>query len=433
MVVPSTIYSTITATQDETIDFTVYPKDASLTVSVVDENSNPVVMNPSQRARVSCNGNIDGERVDFHGTIASGQSSISFAVAGGFTYSCVVSAVKTFRQQIASVVVGVGETKTLQVSVLPRTSPIKVQLVSPSGAPVTAPRGDGDVYVSCSDRASIRGGGSGTIAEGDSEATFLVSEGLISCTAPQISGYYVRPDYGKSVFTSPSTTALYQFVVEPSDSSIVVNFVNPQGSSVSVPAQSPYAWVQCLGPKGEPWISPNEGDSSATFSVVGGATYRCRVSDFRGYMDGAASIAVGAGDTKTVNVSLIPLDATLTVNVLNTDGNPLSIEKPLWGIITAPLQRLFRFDLEIPASTSSATVKVVGGKTYDVNGVIANYGSTDVATVAVPTNGATSTTLTMSTAPTGAATFRLVDQNGNVVSAIRNVGLRLSTEVMGLR
>jgi hypothetical protein len=150
-------------------------------------------------------------------------------------------------------------------------------------------------------------------------------------------------------------------------------------------------------------------------------------------MDGAASIAVGAGDTKTVNVSLIPLDATLTVNVLNTDGNPLSIEKPLWGIITAPLQRLFRFDLEIPASTSSATVKVVGGKTYDVNGVIANYGSTDVATVAVPTNGATSTTLTMSTAPTGAATFRLVDQNGNVVSAIRNVGLRLSTEVMGLR
>lgn len=423
MAVPSTIYSTITATQDETIEFSVYPTDASLTVSVVDENLNPVVMTPSQRARVTCTGNIGGERVDFGGTIASGQSSKTFGVVGGFTYSCNVSAVKAFRQQTASVLVGVGETKTLQVGVLAKTSPMTVQLVNPQGTPVAVPVGNGDVSVSCSDRGSISGGGSGTIAEGDSEATFLVSQGLVTCSLPGVSGYYVRPDYGKSVFTSPSTTALYQFVVEPLNSSIVVHFVDQEGNPISVPAQSPDAWVRCIGPRGDPWASPSEGDSSATFTVVGGDTYRCQVSGFNGYMNGAASIAVGDGETKTVNVSLTRLDATLNVNVLDTDGNPLNVESGLGGIITAPSNRLFQFFFDIPAFASSTTAKVVGGKTYEVSGEINELTSTNVGTVTVPSNGTASTTLNITTPSAGTATFRLVDQDGNVVSGARNVGV----------
>jgi|GEM_PF-6921834 len=421
-VVPSSYGISIYDGVSQSAQFRVYPNDASLTINVIDSDGNPVNMTPSDQAQVSCQTELAGDVAIYQGTIASGHNSLALNVIGGQTYVCDVSSVLQFGPLQISVAVAQSENKTANVILPSKSAQLKVKLTNQNGDPVTVPVGYGSASISCTDADNAESStASGEIAEGSSEAIVLTAPGRFNCQLSTVTGYYVRQMAGKTVFTQNGSLAEYTFILDPADSALSVNFIDENGSPLAVPSHPGpgSTFVSCISSKGEYQSAPSQGDLSVSFTVIGATTYRCTVDEFYGYLRTSASVAVGAGESKAVSLLLKPIDAEMTLSLVDQSMAPLV--SPLSGFtnVFSLTQGGIYFGSDVPSGAASATIKVIGGQTYSARWWL-DETPTSVGSVAVPQSGSAALQL-QGLETNSTAVLRLVDSDGNVVTGLRNL------------
>lgn len=425
MAIPQSFSVSFVPGVDQNISFTMHEVSSSLTVNFFDGNGNPVMGSLNESIAISCATDLDGERIEFGGYASNGQGSATFDVLGGRTYDCTVNPIYQLQLGEFSVTVGSSENKTFNFTFGAKTAPLKIKAIDANGAPISVPVGQGAVPVSCEDTNTWGRSASGEIPEGASEVTILTTPGRYYCYLESFPGYMIR-SVARTVFTKNDITAEYNFVGDAADSVLTINVLDGNGAPLPAPAgyDNWIPSVMCEGSKGSYNKTLTPGDTSASFSVIGGGSYRCSVSGFYGYLDASTTVVVDPAQSKTIAVTKPSLSADVTVSIVDEVNNPVLSMQNMQAYLISATQSSLNFFENISSGFSSAVIKALGGVTYDAHMYVGSGIPISVASVTAPVSGATS--VQVHTLPTDATlTLRLVDSNGVVVSGLRNLQAQL--------
>lgn len=135
--------------------------------------------------------------------------------------------------------------------------------------------------------------------------------------------------------TDPLTTQV-DFVVEKTNSSIVVNIIDDQGAPYQVSSEN-YAGITCATDDFKRYFfsSVEAGQSQATVQVVGGSSaapiaYNCNLH-LEGAGSSKASTSIASGESKSVNVTVYNTSFELQVKFVDGSGNPVNIPADIYA------------------------------------------------------------------------------------------------------
>jgi len=325
---PNPLFITVLPGQSALATIRVYARDSTLRVELVNESSQPAVIDPDESGFLSCRSTIEGQIVSFYQPIEANASTGEISLVGGLAYSCEVGGILGYHAAILHIPARTEPTVTRTPTLHPKVSTIRLQLSGPGGvAPTDLPQ-SASAVVTCSDDDGELPEISKYTSVSASEVLLQVPVGRWSCAISEIAGFHKRKTPHTSVFTKAGEITDYPIILEAQQHSLTLVLQDQNGASISVPESASQAYARCVGSEEDLWRSLLPGSSSISMELVGGDTYKCSVRNIAGYMDSSVSINMPRQGASSHNVKLAtsPESLKILIKRANPQGAYTSIQ-----------------------------------------------------------------------------------------------------------
>jgi|GEM_PF-2400409 len=404
--------TTIPSSGTATLAIPLLSLDSTVNFSFKDANGNPI--SAPSGAALSCyeTGSYLLSQYIYIDFAATGAST---TLVGGYDYSCSLNGFTNYSSSSKNIKPTSGGTLSADLVLNSLDAAIQFNFVNSSGVALTIPSGSSFAGAYCTSATDSSTYFYGELSSGSSsEVLPVVGAQQYNCYIYGIANYSVSSL--DPITVTANQTKQVNVTLKSLDATLNFSFVNAQGTAIAIPAAAEYPSVNCYSSDdsySSYYKELNANETSTSLPVVAG-TYQCSLYGITGYATtGTVTGTVVSGGTTALSFVLTPLDASIVVGLVDSNGNSFQLGSGAYASVSCSSSDYVYYFYETVTS-SSTTVPVLGALQYNCSVYLNDFATTSV-NVSVGAGASSSATIQV-LARTATVSLLIKDNNGVAIS-----------------